>query len=79
MARLFNISEAANIGIHSMTIIAASNTNLNSLQISDRLNFSRNHVAKVLQVLSRYNLISLTREPQGGFKHKKPQYRNLVL
>ncbi len=72
MARLFNISEAANIAIHSMTLIAASEKTLNSLQISNMLNFSRNHVAKILQILSRYGLISSKRGPQGGFKLKKP-------
>lgn len=71
MARLFNISEAANIAIHSLALIDSSEGFVNATQISDRLNFSRNTVAKVLQALSRHNLINSTRGPKGGFKLNK--------
>lgn len=67
MDKLFNISEAANIAIHSMALIAGSNKNLSASEIATEMDFSRNHVAKVLQTLSKARLISSTRGPKGGF------------
>lgn len=72
MDKLFNISEAANIAIHSMALIAGSNKNLSASEIATEMDFSRNHVAKVLQALSRAKLISSTRGPKGGFMLAKP-------
>lgn len=72
MAKLFNISEAANIAIHSLALIDASQDCVNATQISNRLNFSRNTVAKVLQALTRYSFIVSTRGPKGGFKLNRP-------
>jgi Rrf2 family protein len=55
-----------------LALIDASQDCVNATQISDRLNFSRNTVAKVLQALTRYNFIVSTRGPKGGFKLNKP-------
>lgn len=68
MINLFNISEASNIAIHSLALIAAGGRGLNVSQISELMNFSRNHTAKVMQTLARNGLVSSTRGPQGGFK-----------
>lgn len=68
MIHLFNISEAANIAIHSLALIAAGGKSLNVSQISELMKFSKNHTAKVMQVLARNGLVSSTRGPQGGFK-----------
>ncbi len=67
MEKLFNISEAANIAIHSVALIAGSQKNLSTTEIAQEMNFSRNHVAKVLQTLSRAKLVASTRGPKGGF------------
>lgn len=72
MDKLFNISEAANIAIHSIALIAGSNKILSASEIAAEMDFSRNHVAKVLQTLSKARLISSTRGPKGGFVLAKP-------
>ena len=67
MARFFNISEAASIGIHSMVLIAKSEQRLNVTNISEIMNFSRHHVAKVMQRMSKAGMVSSLRGPAGGF------------
>jgi Rrf2 family protein len=79
MTRLFNISESANIAIHSLALINASPDCVNASQISEQLNFSRNTVAKVLQALSRFNLIVSTRGPKGGFRLSRAAHEISML
>jgi Rrf2 family protein len=67
MSRFFSISEAASIGIHSMVLIAKSENRLNVTNISEIMNFSRHHVAKVMQRMSKAGMVSSTRGPAGGF------------
>ena len=67
MSRFFNISEAASIGIHSMVLIAKSEERLNVTRISEIMNFSRHHVAKVMQRLAKAGMVESTRGPAGGF------------
>lgn len=67
MARFFNISEAASIGIHSMVLIAKSDKRLNVTNISEIMDFSRHHVAKVMQRLAKGGMVKSTRGPSGGF------------
>ncbi len=71
MSKIFNISEAATIAIHSMAIIARSKQQLNAQQIADKTGFSKNHLAKILQQLVKNNYLSSTRGPKGGFVIKK--------
>ncbi len=68
MGRLFNISVASSIAVHSLALIAVSNEQLNAGQIADRLKLSKNHISKVLQLLSKQKIITATRGPSGGFK-----------
>jgi Rrf2 family protein len=68
MRKLFNISEATNIAIHSMALISASKDELNATQIADMLKLSKNHVAKIMNILARQRFVSSTRGPKGGFK-----------
>jgi len=79
MSKLFNISEAANIAIHSLALIASGEKSLNVTQISGLMNFSKNHTAKVLQTLARRGLVSSLRGPQGGFKLEKSSSEITVL
>jgi Rrf2 family protein len=67
MSKFFNISEAASIGIHSMVLIAKSDKRLNVTKISEIMDFSRHHVAKVMQRLAKAGMVSSTRGPAGGF------------
>lgn len=74
MGKLIHISEAANIAVHSLALIASSDKLLNVTQIADVLNLSKNHIAKVLQTLTKYNMVNSSRGPKGGFKLvRKPE------
>ncbi len=67
MSQLFSLSEASSIAIHSMALIANSNIKLNVTKMADMTGFSKNHMSKVLQTLVKYNYLSSTRGPAGGF------------
>jgi len=67
MGKLFNISVASSIAVHCLALIAVSNEMLNAAQLADRLKLSKNHISKVLQILSKHKIISATRGPNGGF------------
>ena len=71
MSKIFNISEAATIAIHSMALISRSEDLLNAQQIADVTGFSKNHISKILQQLVKNNFISSTRGPKGGFIMKR--------
>lgn len=70
MSKIINISEAASLAVHSMAMIANSNEILNVNQIADRTKASRNHLAKVMQVLVKNNYLNSSRGPTGGFTLK---------
>ncbi len=70
VAKIINISEAASIAVHSMAMIANSTEMLNVNQIADRTHSSRNHLAKVMQILVKNNYLSSVRGPNGGFSLK---------
>jgi Rrf2 family protein len=71
MSRLVHISEAASLAIHSLAIIASTNGTINAREISQILHVSQNHLAKILQVLSKNEYLSSNRGPGGGFVMKK--------
>jgi Rrf2 family protein len=71
MSKVFNISEAASIAIHSLAIIAKSGKLINVDHIAEMTNFSKNHIAKVLQQLVKNNYIQSVRGPKGGFLPNK--------
>ncbi len=72
MSRLFNISEASNIAVHSLAMMANSKEHVSATQLSEALHLSKNHIAKVLQILARHRLITSTRGPKGGFVLNRP-------
>ncbi|MCF8296216.1 MAG: Rrf2 family transcriptional regulator [Saprospiraceae bacterium] len=79
MSNLFSLSEASSIAIHSMALIANTEKQLNVKTMAEMTGFSRNHMAKVLQTLVRYNFLSSTRGPAGGFKLiKEPKEISLL-
>jgi Rrf2 family protein len=71
MSKVFNISEAASLAIHSLAIIAKSKEQINVNGIAEATNFSRTHLAKVLQRLSKSDYIRSERGPKGGFVMNK--------
>jgi len=74
MNKVFALSDAVLIGLHSVVLIASNKEQLNADLIASRLNASRHHVAKVLQRLVKGGLLTSHRGPSGGFSlSKKPQ------
>ena len=69
MTKMFRVSEAANLALHSMAILAASQDRLvQTKEIASVLKASEAHLAKILLVLHRAGLVHATRGPAGGFK-----------
>lgn len=71
MGNIVRLSEAATIGLHAMVVVATEGKAINVIKISEKIDSSRHHVAKVMQKLSRSGLLSSTRGPSGGFILKK--------
>jgi Rrf2 family protein len=73
MAHVIQFSEAAFIALHGMVIVAQSEKKelVNVIEIADRLNSSRHHVAKVMQRLVKDGYLNSHRGPTGGFTMKK--------
>ena len=67
MNTLFNLSEAATIALHSLAIIGNSEERLNVNTLAEKTKFSRNHLAKIMNILVRNNYLSSERGPNGGF------------
>ena len=76
---LFNMSEAASIGIHSMVYIAKNEKMTNVNLLAEEFNFSKHHVAKVMQRLNKEGMLGSNRGPSGGFFLKqKPEEISLL-
>lgn len=68
MAGVLNISEAANLALHTLMLMASeSERPLRTKEAAATLRVSDNHLAKVLQRLARARLVTSTRGPGGGF------------
>ncbi len=67
MAKLVHFSEAASLALHAMVLIAKSDTHINVNSIASEMGASRNHLAKVLQQLVKFNFLKSVRGPSGGF------------
>ena len=78
MNTLFNLSEAATIALHSLAIIGNSEERLNVNTLAEKTKFSRNHLAKIMNILVRNNYLSSERGPNGGFV-LNPNSRNVTL
>ncbi|MBE0640273.1 MAG: Rrf2 family transcriptional regulator [Bacteroidales bacterium] len=72
MSKIFSLSEAGSIAIHSMILIAKSENNLNVVKIAEQTGASKHHVAKVLQRLAKDDFLDSNRGPHGGFRLKRP-------
>lgn len=79
MSKIFALSEASSIAIHSMVLIARAENGINATKIADFTGFSRNHIAKILQRLVKNDMLKSVRGPAGGFSMKrKPQEVSLL-
>ncbi len=79
MAKILQLSEAASLALHSMVLIAQSNDHVNVNKLAERIGASRNHLAKVLQQLVKYNYLKSVRGPSGGFILNKPASEITIL
>ncbi len=70
MSKIFALSEASSIAIHSMVLIARSRDGINAVKIAEVTGFSKNHIAKVLQRLVKNDMLKSVRGPSGGFSLK---------
>lgn len=71
MSKIFSLSEASSIAIHSMVLIARAQNGINVLKIAEFTGFSKNHIAKVLQRLVKSDMLKSVRGPSGGFSLKR--------
>jgi Rrf2 family protein len=80
MGRVFQISDAASIAMHSMALIASSgNEKLNNRQIAQTLRVSQNHLAKIMQLLVKHGYLDSNRGPSGGYTlRRQPEEINLL-
>ncbi len=79
MGKIFAMSEAASIAIHSMVLIARSENGINAVRIAEMTGFSKNHISKVLQRLVKNDMLKSVRGPSGGFTLKKHPQRISLL
>ena len=70
MSKIFALSEASSIAIHSMVLIARAENGINAVKIAEVTGFSKNHIAKVLQRLVKNDMLKSVRGPSGGFSMK---------
>ena len=70
MAKLFNISEATIIAFHSFALMNKE-TLVSAEKVAFTTKASKNHVLKVLNLLSKQGYIKSIRGPKGGFRLNK--------
>jgi Rrf2 family protein len=80
MGGVIHVSEAANLAMHAMILLAAEPARaLRVSQVAQALDASDHHLAKVLQRLSRAGLLSSTRGPRGGFLLRRSPQKVTLL
>ena len=70
MSRLFALSEASAIALHGLVLIAKSKNGLKVVDIAQKIDSSKHHVAKVLQRFVKAGYLTSQRGPGGGFRLK---------
>ncbi len=72
MTKLFKVSEAANLALHAMALLATNPDKLiRTKEIALKLRGSEAHLAKIMLILQHAGLVTATRGPAGGFKLAK--------
>jgi len=72
VADLIRMSEATALGLHTMAIIAESESPISTAQVAATLRASETHLSKVLQQLTRVGLLNSKRGPTGGYLLARP-------
>lgn len=72
MSKFLTITEASSIAIHGMVLLAKRDRPMNVGEISEVIDSSKHHVAKVFQRLAKYNYVKSVRGPTGGFSLAVP-------
>lgn len=68
MSQFFRISEAASIAIHGLILLGSQKERtFTTKAIAEEFQISKDHCAKVMQRLTKLNLVSAKRGPKGGF------------
>ena len=68
MPSILRISEAASLALHTMYVLAKDPAGRHTTrELADDLGASENHLAKVLQRLTKVGLVRSVRGPKGGF------------
>jgi Rrf2 family transcriptional regulator, nitric oxide-sensitive transcriptional repressor len=66
MGKIINISSASFIALHSLAYISSCNKIISIQKISDAINMPESHVAKIVQMLVKFNYLKSSRGPKGG-------------
>jgi Rrf2 family protein len=62
-------SDASMLAIHALALLAKKeNSYMNTKQMAEILGASDNHLAKIMQTLSKNGYVSSVKGPSGGFK-----------
>jgi len=78
---MLKISDAANLALHAMSVLAASNGSgqASVTKLAERLGVSEHHLAKVMQRLAKVGLVKSRRGPKGGFSLGRPADEILLM
>jgi Rrf2 family protein len=71
---MLKISDAVNLGFHAMAILGSDRDGrrYSVIELANHLAASENHLAKIMQRLSRRGLVQSKRGPNGGFVLARP-------
>jgi Rrf2 family iron-sulfur cluster assembly transcriptional regulator len=73
MSEPYSVSEAANLALHGMALLASRpDTNVRARDIARALAVSEAHLAKVMGRLERAGLVTGLRGPAGGYRLARP-------
>jgi Rrf2 family protein len=67
MSNIVQLSEASSLAIHAMVIIARNDKIINANKIAEMTGASRNHLAKIMLILTKKEFVRSLRGPSGGF------------
>ncbi|MBN2169699.1 MAG: Rrf2 family transcriptional regulator [Candidatus Krumholzibacteriota bacterium] len=78
---MLKISDAVNLGFHAMAILGADRNGrrYSVIELANHLAASENHLAKIMQRLSRQGLVQSKRGPSGGFVLARPAVEITLL
>lgn len=71
MGKVINISSASFIALHSLAYISSCEKIINVHKISNAINMPVSHVAKIIQMLVKFNYLKSSRGPNGGIETVK--------